>query len=143
VRPGYRLPYAASSLTPLNHAERCTGWVFYYASAWAAPADTSARYELGKRLGQGAFGTVYCATDRAGCTLVAVKMFDRRRYRTHARFGGDTNLAVEIFVRDFAQEVAMLRLLEHPFLVRMLEQTVIDGNNCQSAHQRTSGRTRS
>jgi len=61
------------------------------------------KYNLGKPLGQGAFGVVYLCKNKVSKEDYAVKMIDQ----------------VETAIADIKQEVAMLQKLEHPCIVKL------------------------
>ncbi|WP_437588278.1 protein kinase domain-containing protein [Sorangium sp. So ce1000] len=78
----------------------------------ASSAPIAGRYAIRRRLGHGAFGEVWAADDLLTGTLVAVKLLDRGAGNEPAR------------VR---REVAALRLLRLPGVVRMLDEGIDQG----------------
>ncbi|MCB9734815.1 MAG: protein kinase [Deltaproteobacteria bacterium] len=70
------------------------------------------RYTLRERLGSGAFGEVYAAWDELAHEIVAIKLID---------FAGDEELT------RIRREVAALRLLDDPGVVKLRDDGVHDG----------------
>ncbi len=70
-------------------------------------ADTMARYELEREIGRGGMGTVYRAHERATGRVVAIKVLRRGLVRDLLRF---------------SREVGVLADLDHPGIVRYLDQ---------------------
>ncbi len=79
-------------------------------SASGEPAAVMGRYRLGKRLGCGAFGTVWSARDERLDRDVAVKLLPRERV-IHARFEREARAAAR---------------LQHPAIVTLYEAAVDD-----------------
>ncbi len=84
---------------------------------WArgpGPGDVlDARYELGRRLGEGGMGVVYSAEDRLTKRRVAVKV---------VRGGGSDDTA------RFEREVRSLQKIDHPAIVKCLAHGVHEGS---------------
>jgi len=73
-------------------------------------------YTVGTRLGAGAFGTVYeCIKKKGDSTLYAVKMMEHQ-----SSWWGRLSSSQEAQWQTFVQEFQMLKVVEHPRLVRMV-----------------------
>lgn len=77
------------------------------------PTNVAGRYDIVSPLGEGGYGRVYVAVDRLTGARVAVKVLQRRR------LGG---------FRLFRREIALLRMLRLPGVVRFID----DGNHLGS-----------
>ena len=74
-----------------------------------APRERVGNYEIGGRLGEGTFGTVMKATHKFAGEKVAVKVLEKRRMQQ-----ADD-------IERVGREIAILKLLKHPFVVRLWE----------------------
>ncbi|KAG6537154.1 calcium-dependent protein kinase 20-like [Zingiber officinale] len=78
--------------------------------------DIAARYELGRELGRGEFGTTFLCTDRATGERFACKSISKRKLRT------------TVDIEDARREVEIMRHLPaHPNLVSLKETYEDDG----------------
>jgi len=80
-------------------------------------------YSIGKRLGEGAFGTVFecCKKSDSSKTTYAVKMMEHQ-----TSWWGRFSPSQEAQWQMFAQEFKMLKTMQHPNLIRMVEVFIDD-----------------
>jgi serine/threonine protein kinase len=79
------------------------------------------RYELGKKLGQGGFGTVYQALDKRIGREVAVKVLDL------LSLGLDADMAQQLLTR-FEREAHLTAKIRHPGIVQIHDFGLIDAD---------------
>ena len=72
---------------------------------------------MGRKLGEGAFGTVYEATHIQANRACAVKIISKRKLKQH-----------QIYVNLMDQELEALDQLEHPHIVHVLDLLQDDDN---------------
>ncbi len=75
----------------------------------------SERYEIERELGHGGMATVYLATDRATSAHVAVKVLH-------------PELAMALGASRFMREVQIIKRLDHPNILKLLDSGVEDGD---------------
>ena len=79
--------------------------------------DIADIYDMGKKLGEGAFGTVYEATHIQANKACAIKIISKRKLMQH-----------QIYVNLMDQELDALDKLEHPHIVHVLDLLQDDDN---------------
>ena len=87
------------------------------------------RFELHERLGQGAFGVTWAATERASGRAVVVKRLALRGQPDWKRF------------EQFEREARVLRALDHPAIPRFVDAFELEGGDACIVYERAPGET--